>query len=138
MSFLNLEIDLCEQILAENDEAIPLYPVFDPDPLPVPSNAIQLPSKKPPRNPSSSREASCSGGGGAARPQGIALARGRLSRQGSVSAGSDGRGQARDHAHPARGCSGIRDHARRGQGARPPSECRAAGGSPWRSSTRPA
>ena len=36
MSFLNLEIDLCEQILAENDMAIPLYNVFDPDPLPVP------------------------------------------------------------------------------------------------------
>ena len=51
MTFLNLEIDLCEQILAENDEAIPLYPVFDPDPLPVPSNAVQLPSKRPPRKP---------------------------------------------------------------------------------------
>ncbi len=47
MSFLNLEIDLCEQILAENDTAIPLYNVFDPDPLPIPSNAIQLQSKKP-------------------------------------------------------------------------------------------
>ena len=49
MSFLNLEIDLCEQILAENDLAIPLYAVYDPDPLPVPSNATQLPSKRPPR-----------------------------------------------------------------------------------------
>jgi hypothetical protein len=49
MCFLNLEIDLCEQILAENDQVIPFYPVFDPDPLPVPSNANQLSSKKPPK-----------------------------------------------------------------------------------------
>ncbi len=49
MSFLNFEVDLCEQILAENDLSIPLYSVFDPDPLPVPSNAVQLPTKRPPR-----------------------------------------------------------------------------------------
>ncbi len=51
MSFLNLEIDICEQILAENDKTIRIYNVFDPDPLPVPSNAVQLPSKKPPQKP---------------------------------------------------------------------------------------
>lgn len=47
MSFLNLEIDICEQILAENDTKIPMYNVFDPDPLPIPANAIQQSSKKP-------------------------------------------------------------------------------------------
>jgi hypothetical protein len=51
MTFLNFEIDICEQILAENDQAIPFYSVFDPDPLPVPSNANQLQSKKPPKKP---------------------------------------------------------------------------------------
>ena len=51
MSFLNLEIDICEQILAENDKTIPIYNVFDHDPLPVPANAVQLPSKKPPKLP---------------------------------------------------------------------------------------
>jgi hypothetical protein len=51
MSFLNLEIDICEQILAENDTPIPMYPVFDPDPPPIPSNAVQLPTKKPQRKP---------------------------------------------------------------------------------------
>jgi hypothetical protein len=51
MTFLNLEIDLCEQILAENDDKITLYDVYDPDPLPVPSNAVQLATKKPPRKP---------------------------------------------------------------------------------------
>jgi hypothetical protein len=49
LSFLNLEIDLCEAILAENDKAIPSYLLYDPDPLPVPTNAIQLPTKRPPR-----------------------------------------------------------------------------------------
>ena len=51
MSFLNLEIDLCEQILAENDVPIPFYNVFDPDPPPLPSNANQLPTKKPVKKP---------------------------------------------------------------------------------------
>ena len=51
MTFLNLEIDVCEQILAENHDSITLYNVFDPDPLPVPSNAVQLPTKRPPRKP---------------------------------------------------------------------------------------
>ena len=51
MSFLNLEIDLYEQVLAENDAPIPFYNVFDPDPPPIPSNANQLPSKKPPKKP---------------------------------------------------------------------------------------
>jgi hypothetical protein len=51
MTFLNLEIDLCEQILAENDKAIPFYNVYDPDPPPIPSNANQLSSKKPPKKP---------------------------------------------------------------------------------------
>jgi hypothetical protein len=49
LSFLNLEIDLCEAILAENDKAVPTYFLYDPDPLPVPTNAIQLPSKRPPK-----------------------------------------------------------------------------------------
>jgi hypothetical protein len=49
LSFLNFEIDLCESILADNDRAIPWYSLYDPDPLPVPSNAIQLPSKRPPQ-----------------------------------------------------------------------------------------
>ncbi len=47
MCFLNLEIDLCEQILAQNEEKIRDYDVFDPEPLPVPSNAIQQPSRRP-------------------------------------------------------------------------------------------
>jgi hypothetical protein len=51
MSFLNLEIDLCEQILAENDVPIPFYNVYDPDPPPLPSNANQLASKKPVKKP---------------------------------------------------------------------------------------
>ncbi len=51
MSFLNLEIDICEQILAENDQAIPFYSVFDPDPLPIPTNATQVSSKRPPKKP---------------------------------------------------------------------------------------
>ena len=51
MSFLNLEIDICEQILAENDKTIPMYNVFDPDPLPIPTNATQQSSKKPAKKP---------------------------------------------------------------------------------------
>jgi hypothetical protein len=51
MSFLNLEIDICEQILAENDKPIPLYNLFDHDPLPIPTNATQQSSKKPPKLP---------------------------------------------------------------------------------------
>jgi hypothetical protein len=38
MSFLNLEIDLCEEILAQNVEPIPLYFVYDPDPPVIPPN----------------------------------------------------------------------------------------------------
>ena len=37
MGFLNFEIDLCEQILAQNEDTIREYGVFDPEPLPVPS-----------------------------------------------------------------------------------------------------
>jgi hypothetical protein len=51
MCFLNLEIDLCEQILAENDKTIPLYSVYDPEPLPVPSNAVQQRSRRPQQLP---------------------------------------------------------------------------------------
>jgi hypothetical protein len=47
MSFLNLEIDLVEQILAQNETKIRDYSVFDPPPLPVPSNATQLANKRP-------------------------------------------------------------------------------------------
>jgi hypothetical protein len=47
MSFLNLEIDLCEQILAENDKTIPVYSLFDPEPLMVPTNATQQSMKRP-------------------------------------------------------------------------------------------
>jgi hypothetical protein len=46
MSFLNLEIDLCEQILAQNEEKIRDFDVFDPDPLPLPSNATQNPNRR--------------------------------------------------------------------------------------------
>ena len=48
MCFLNLEIDLCEQILAENDKTISQYSVYDPEPLPVPSNATQLKAGRQP------------------------------------------------------------------------------------------
>jgi len=48
MSLLNLEIDLCEQILAENDAKIRDYGVYDPEPLPIPSNAIQIPAGRRP------------------------------------------------------------------------------------------
>jgi hypothetical protein len=51
MSFLNLEIDLCEQILAENDKTIPVYNLFDPEPLPIPTNATQQSMKRPPAQP---------------------------------------------------------------------------------------
>jgi hypothetical protein len=47
MSFLNLEIDLCERILAQNEEKIRDYDVFDPEPLPLPSNAIQQTQRRP-------------------------------------------------------------------------------------------
>jgi hypothetical protein len=46
MSFLNLEIDLCEQILAENDRSISMYSLFDPEPVAVPTNATQLGTKR--------------------------------------------------------------------------------------------
>src|SRR4029077_12095388 len=39
MTFLNAEIDLCEEILAQNVEPIPVYDVFDPDPLDRPTTA---------------------------------------------------------------------------------------------------
>jgi hypothetical protein len=42
MSFLNLEIDLCEEILAQNVEPIPLYSVYDPDPPVIPPNATNI------------------------------------------------------------------------------------------------
>jgi len=49
MSLLNLEIDLCEQILAQNEAKIREYGVYDPEPLALPSNAIQIPQgRKPP------------------------------------------------------------------------------------------
>ena len=48
MSLLNLEIDLCEQILAENEAKIRDYGVYDPEPLPIPSNAIQIPQGRRP------------------------------------------------------------------------------------------
>ncbi len=38
MSFLNLEIDLVESILARNEEQITQFPVFDPDPPILPTN----------------------------------------------------------------------------------------------------
>jgi hypothetical protein len=47
LGFLNFEIDLCEQILAANELTIREYGVFDPEPLPVPSNAVQLPNRRP-------------------------------------------------------------------------------------------
>jgi hypothetical protein len=39
MSFLNAEIDLCEEILAQNVERIQLYDVFDPEPSDRPTTA---------------------------------------------------------------------------------------------------
>jgi hypothetical protein len=47
MSFLNLEIDLVEHILAGNENKIRDYNVFDLAPLPVPANAAQLPLRRP-------------------------------------------------------------------------------------------
>ncbi len=49
MGFLNAEIGLCESILAQNEQNFHEYGVFDPDPLPVPSNATQLSSRRPPQ-----------------------------------------------------------------------------------------
>jgi hypothetical protein len=39
MSFLNLEIDLFEDILASNDKSIPIYSVHDPNPPVIPPNS---------------------------------------------------------------------------------------------------
>ncbi len=47
MAFLNFEIDLCEQVLAQNEQKIRDYAVFDPEPLLVPCNAIQLSNRRP-------------------------------------------------------------------------------------------
>ena len=47
LGFLNFEMDVCEQILAQNEEKIREYGVFDPEPLPVPPNAVQLPNRRP-------------------------------------------------------------------------------------------
>ena len=49
MAFLNFEMDLCEQILAQNEQKIHDYGVFDPEPLLVPSNATQLTNRRPPQ-----------------------------------------------------------------------------------------
>jgi len=48
MSFLNLEIDLCEQILAQNVAKIRDYGVYDPEPSALPSNVTQLPPGRRP------------------------------------------------------------------------------------------
>jgi hypothetical protein len=47
MAFLNFEIDLCERVLAQNEQKIREYGVFDPEPLMVPSNATQLQNRRP-------------------------------------------------------------------------------------------
>jgi hypothetical protein len=47
LGFLNFEIDLCEQILAQNEGTIRDYGVFDPEPLPVPPNAVQIANRRP-------------------------------------------------------------------------------------------
>jgi hypothetical protein len=49
MSLLNLEIDLCEQILAVNDAKIRDYGVYDPETPLIPSNAIQIPQGRRPQ-----------------------------------------------------------------------------------------
>ena len=49
MGFLNFEIDLCEAVLAQNEAKIQDYNVFDPEPLPLPTNAIQLSNRRPPQ-----------------------------------------------------------------------------------------
>ena len=73
MSFLNLEIDLCEQILAENDTSDPLVhrlrsrPPSRSHPMPT-----SLPSKKPPKKPELKPRGELRGRGrGPARPQGM-------------------------------------------------------------------
>ncbi len=115
LSFLNLETDLCEAILAENDRAIPSYFLYDPDPLPVPSNAIQLQVKKPPRKKEFTprgdlRAAAVPLRDREARP----AAGGRLCCRGPVSARSALRRHRHAHAGLARGCASVPDHARRG------------------------
>ncbi len=47
MAFLNFEMDMCEHILARNELKTRDYAVFDPEPLLVPSNATQLPNRRP-------------------------------------------------------------------------------------------
>ncbi len=41
MSFLNLEIDLFEEVLAKNVDSIPTYGVFDPNPPVIPPNSTK-------------------------------------------------------------------------------------------------
>ena len=83
MSFLNLEIDLCEQILAENDDDDPLLPRLRSRP------AARSAQRHPVADQEAAEETGAqaarrteSRGRGSARPQGIALARGRLRRRG--------------------------------------------------------
>ena len=47
MSFLNFEIDVFGDILARNEQNIRDYGVYDPEPLPLPSNATQLNNRRP-------------------------------------------------------------------------------------------
>jgi hypothetical protein len=39
LGFLNAEVDICEEILAQNVKRIPIYDVFDPEPLDRPTTA---------------------------------------------------------------------------------------------------
>ena len=47
MAFLNFEMDVCERVLAQNEQKLRDYGVFDPEPLLVPSNATQLQNRRP-------------------------------------------------------------------------------------------
>ena len=117
MSFLNLEIDLCEQILAENESKIRDYGVYDPEPLRHPDQCDTVPGGEA-RLVKELRRAA----GMPLRPFPWSTARARccswaIMRRRPISAPSAGRRRGPGHAGTARGCPGLRDHPRRGQGA---------------------
>ncbi len=111
LSFLNLEIDLCETILAENDKAIPWYQVFDPDPLPVPSNAIQLSTKRPVSKKENNPREDLQAAAISLRDRKGALAGRRIQQRRPVPARPVGRRQGYRHADLARRCTGLSDQS---------------------------
>ena len=119
MGFLNFEMDLCEQILAQNEEKIRDYGVFDPEPLPVPSNAIQLREPEADSGQGAEPAVGHAGRGNSA----AATSKGALVLVGDFAAGSQFQPPqlAADEltvtlALPE-GAAGVRDYSRRGQGA---------------------